>query len=211
MPANGRFRTPTLLGAIPSVPPRITAHLGLRCGREVPNAHPWCARSAHCPSTREAVKRARSRQSHARRVIGRGGRQRLGQHGGQRVAPPDGRQQTQLTGSRRIGPRTASECLSRALRPHRPRRVSRLAADPRAPPPRTSATPLHHALQRRAPPPRTRAPSTRTGNRSHNRSRDHAPRSTRRTHPRTPPSCSMNRHFGTPQGLRSVPEHNSSR
>jgi hypothetical protein len=39
-------------------------------------------------------------------------------------------------------------------------------------------------LQRRAPPPRTRAPSTRTGNRSHNcdRSRDQAPRPTRRTH-----------------------------
>ena len=40
-------------------------------------------------------------------------------------------------------PRTASECLRRALRPHRPRRVSRLAADPRPPPPRTSASPLH--------------------------------------------------------------------
>jgi hypothetical protein len=57
------------------------------------------------------------------------------------------------------------------------------------------------ALQRRAPLPRTRAPSTRTGNRSHNcdRSRDQAPRPTRRTHARIPPSCSMNRHFETPQ------------
>src|SRR6266508_4520421 len=75
--------------------------------------------------------------------------------------------------------RTASECLCRALRPHHPRRVSRLAADPRPPPPRTSATPLHNALQRRASAPRTRAASTSTGNRSHNRSRDQAPRPAR--------------------------------
>jgi putative transposase len=54
-------------------------------------------------------------------------------------------------------PRTTSKRLRRALRPHRPRRMSRLAADPRPPPPRDSATDLHRPLQRRTPSPRTRA------------------------------------------------------
>jgi hypothetical protein len=110
-------------------------------------------------------------------------------------------------GDPRADPRTACEGPCRAVRPHRPRRVSRLAADPRPPPPRTSATPLHNALQRRAPTPRTRAPSTPTTDRSHNcdRSQDQAPRPTRRTHPRIPPSCSMNRHFETPQATVTRP------
>ena len=72
-----------------------------------------------------------------------------------------------------------------ALRPHRPRRVSRLAAHPRPPPPRTSAPQLRDALQPRAPPPRARAAHTRTS--QHNpftRREDRAPRPTRWTHPR---------------------------
>jgi hypothetical protein len=40
-------------------------------------------------------------------------------------------------------PRATGERLRRALRPHRPRRVPRLAADHRPPPPRARATHLH--------------------------------------------------------------------
>jgi hypothetical protein len=44
-------------------------------------------------------------------------------------------------------PRAASERLRRAFHPDRPRRVHRLAADPRPPAPRTGATRLHQALR----------------------------------------------------------------
>ena len=52
---------------------------------------------------------------------------------------------------RDAGPGAAGERLRRALRPHRPRRVSRLAADPRPPPPRTRAlapTSTHYNRER---------------------------------------------------------------
>jgi hypothetical protein len=56
----------------------------------------------------------------------------------------------------------------RALHPNDPRRMPRLAADPRPPPPRIRTSRLHHALQPRAPSPRAcAAPApTRTGNHS---------------------------------------------
>ncbi len=47
----------------------------------------------------------------------------------------------------RPDPCTPSERLRRALRPHRPVRVSRLAAHPRPPPPRVGAARLHRALR----------------------------------------------------------------
>jgi putative transposase len=81
------------------------------------------------------------------------------------------------------------------VRPHDPRRVPRLAADPRAPPPRARAPRLHRPLQPRASTPRTRAPAAPSGQRgqsTHHR-RDQAPRPTRRTHPPVPPGCSVNR------------------
>src|SRR6266536_162747 len=58
-------------------------------------------------------------------------------------------------------PRTTGERLRGALRPHRPRRVSRLADHPRPPPPRVGPARLHHPLQPRAPPPRARSPDAR--------------------------------------------------
>jgi Homeodomain-like domain len=58
--------------------------------------------------------------------------------------------------------RTASERLRRALCPHRPHRVPRLAPHPRPPPPRTGATDLCRPLQQRAPASRTRAPTARS-------------------------------------------------
>jgi hypothetical protein len=58
------------------------------------------------------------------------------------------------SGDPHTDPRTASERLRRTLRPHRPGRVSRLATDPRPPPPRAGTTRLHRPLQPRAPTPR---------------------------------------------------------
>ena len=54
-----------------------------------------------------------------------------------------------------------SKRLRRALRPHAPRRLSRLAADPRPPPPRTSTSYLH-SPQSRTPPSCARPPPART-------------------------------------------------
>jgi hypothetical protein len=98
-------------------------------------------------------------------------------------------------------PRPASERLRRTLRPHRPRRMSRLATDHRPPPPRDGATHLHDPLQPRAPSPRTRAAPARPDKRgpATERRRNQAPRPTRRTDPRVPPRRSMIRHFETPQ------------
>jgi hypothetical protein len=78
---------------------------------------------------------------------------------------------------------------------HRPRRVSRLAADTRPSPPRDSAPHLHRPLQPRAPSPRTRAAPARPDKRgpAAERRRDQTPRPTRRTDPRIPPRRSMNR------------------
>ena len=94
----------------------------------------------------------------------------------------------------------ASERLRRALRPHRPRRMSRLAAHHRPPPPPDSPRRLHHPLQPRAPSPRARAAHTRAGKRAAATEprRDQTPRPPRRTNPRIPPRRSMNRHFETP-------------
>src|SRR4051812_23960766 len=58
-----------------------------------------------------------------------------------------------------------SQRLRRALRPHRPRRVSRLAPDHRPPPPRARTPLLHDPLQPPAPAPRTRVAQTRTDRR----------------------------------------------
>ena len=73
-------------------------------------------------------------------------------------------------------PRTTGKRLRRALRSHRPRRVSRLAADPQPTPPRASAAHLSRALQHRAPAPRTRVAPAQIGRhcRSTDRRRDRA-------------------------------------
>jgi putative transposase len=107
-----------------------------------------------------------------------------------------------------IHPRTASERIRRTVRPHRPRRMSRLAVDHRPAPPRDSATHLHGPLQRRTPSPRTRAALARLDKRgpATERRRDQAPRPTRRTNPRIPPRRSMNRHFETPHLLTVLVE-----
>src|SRR5207247_11359900 len=62
-----------------------------------------------------------------------------------------------IKGDPHTDPRTTSKRLRRTLRPHGPRRMSRLATDHRPPPPRTHAPHLHRPLQPRAPSPRTRA------------------------------------------------------
>jgi hypothetical protein len=85
--------------------------------------------------------------------------------------------------------RAPSKRLRRALRPHRPRRMSGLAADHRPPPPRDGAPHLHRPLQPRAPTPRTRTAHARLNTRqpASERRSNRAPRPTRRTHPRIPP------------------------
>ena len=105
----------------------------------------------------------------------------------------------------RLQPRGSIKAPS--LRPHRPCRVSRLAADSRTPPPRDSAPHLHRPLQPRAPTPRTRAALARLDKRgpTTERQRDQTPRPTRRTDPRIPPRRSMNRHFETPHALVREP------
>jgi putative transposase len=60
-----------------------------------------------------------------------------------------------------------------AVRAHRPRRVSRLAADSRPPPPRPCAPPLREPLQRRAAAPSTRAPLTRRQRQAQRARSDH--------------------------------------
>src|SRR6266508_5744140 len=104
-------------------------------------------------------------------------------------------------------PRSTSKRLRRALRPHRPRRMSRLGPDHRPPPPRDSPPHLHDPLQPRAPSPRTRAASARPDKRgpAAERRRNQTPRPTRRTDPRIPPRRSMNRRFETPQDRSRSP------
>jgi len=80
------------------------------------------------------------------------------------------------------------------------RRVSRLAADRRPPPPRVNTPRLYRPLQPGAPSPRTRAAPARLEKRGapNDRRPDQAPRPPRRTNPRIPSHRSMNRHFETP-------------
>jgi hypothetical protein len=78
----------------------------------------------------------------------------------------------------------------RAFRRNRPRRVSRLAADPQRPPPRARPACLRRALQRVEAASRAQAPATATAAataNTHDR-RDPAPRPPRRPHPRVLPS-----------------------
>ena len=79
-----------------------------------------------------------------------------------------------------------SERLRRALRPHRPKRVSRLAADPRPPPPRTHPPRLRRALQRSTPTPRPSASNARPcfPNGASERRSNRTYRPPRRPHPR---------------------------
>src|SRR6266511_5138194 len=112
-------------------------------------------------------------------------------HGGLRRGLPQRRHQSDP----HPDPCTTSERLRRALRPHRPCRVSRLAAHPRPPPPRGGAARLHGALQPRTPPPRTRSPDPRDRRRgpfTYGR-KDPPPGPTGRTHPRVPPSRGVSR------------------
>jgi hypothetical protein len=82
--------------------------------------------------------------------------------------------------------------LSAALRTHRPRRMPRLALDPKRAPPPSHPARLRRALQPRAAPPRPRASSTRPAATIGNRA-DRTPRSTRRVHPRIPASRRLTR------------------
>jgi putative transposase len=59
--------------------------------------------------------------------------------------------QRRHSGDPHTDPRTASERLRRTLRPHHPGRVSRLATDPRPPPPRAGTTRLHAHYNRERP------------------------------------------------------------
>ena len=97
--------------------------------------------------------------------------------------------------------------LRRALRPHHPRRVSRLAADRQPPASRTRAPHLHDSLQPRTPASSTQPSAARSDrwNRSTRRRGDRTPRPPWRPHPRVLPSRGMsaNRDFETPHGWSS--------
>src|SRR5438105_7263550 len=103
------------------------------------------------------------------------------------------------------GASTEGERVRRALRPHRPRRVPRLATDREPPPPRTRAPHLRRPLQPPQAPPlaepqtagtaRTEALRPAPPNR-----RRRAPRPTRRPHPRIQPRR-MKPNLRTPHGF----------
>jgi hypothetical protein len=92
-------------------------------------------------------------------------------------------------------PRTEGQRRRRALRPHRPLRVPRLAPHPQPPTPRASPPNLFPPLQHPAPTPRARPVPPRASSlaRAAKIDRHTAPRQTRRTHTRVLPGGRMRR------------------
>ena len=119
---------------------------------------------------------------------------------------PRPRQQVQLRLRRSLSQRRHPDCEDtdtcaegerdrRTLRQNRTQRMSRLAADPHPPPPRTRVARLRRPLQHAEAASRTRSRHAGSGHAQGkiDRGRDPPPRQARRPHPRVPPSHRMRR------------------